>query len=404
MGSEGYLINQFLGAAHQRRAPTQWGGRLREPAALPGRGRAPRARGGGRGLHRHLPPVDARPGRGRPTCDEVVDAGASAVEAAGADIINTGIGWHEARVPDDRHRRCRARAWTFAAAARSRRRCGIPVVASNRINTPEVAEEILAARRRRPGLDGAAVPRRPRLRRQGATGRADEINTCIACNQACLDHIFAKQRATCLVNPRAGRETELDPARARAAPSASPSSAPARPASPAPSTAAERGHAVTLFEARAEHRRPVQPGAQRSPARRSSPRRCATTAARIDLLGVELQLGRRAERRRPAQAASTRSWSPPASRRACPQIPGIDHPKCVSYVDVAARRAVPVGPRVAVIGAGGIGFDVAEFLTSPPQAEAAEPAAFPRRVGRRCREYDARRPGGGRHARADPRR
>ena len=169
--------------------------------------------------------------------EEIVEL-AQAIERAGATIINTGIGWHEARIPTIATMVPRA-AFSWVTR-RLKGEVGIPLVATNRINDPAVAERMLAAGRRRPRFDGAAAPRGSRIRRKAAAGRADEINTCIACNQACLDLVFENEVATCLVNPRAGHETELVLSAGRRRQDESPSSAPgprALPARPSPAGA-----------------------------------------------------------------------------------------------------------------------------------------------------------------------
>ena len=215
MGSEGYLINQFL-APHTNHRTDRWGGspenRMRFPIEIVRRIRE--ALGADFLVMYRMSLLDLVPDG--QTWDETVTL-AHAVEAAGADVVNTGIGWHEARVPTILTQVPRA-AWA-ATTARLRPELGIPVCASNRINTPEVAEEILASG----GADLVSMARPfladPDFVAKAAAGRADEINTCIGCNQACLDHTFANQRASCLVNPRACHETDADrsprPGRAR---------------------------------------------------------------------------------------------------------------------------------------------------------------------------------------------
>ena len=201
---------------------------------------------------------------------EEIDALARAVEAAGADILNTGIGWHEARVPTIAYSVPRGGVPLRRGAAASAR-SAIPVVASNRINTPEVAEEILAERRLRPGLDGAANARRSGFRAEGAEGRAGEINTCIACNQACLDSSFPTAAASCLVNPRAGRETEFDERRRQHEAIAVVGAGAGRPCaarSPRPSAATR-----SRCSRPKRHRRPAQ--LARAPCRASGVRRDA---------------------------------------------------------------------------------------------------------------------------------
>ena len=271
MGSEGYLINQML-ARGPTTAPTPGAARaakrMRFPVEVVRRTRE--AVGDGFPIVYRISLLDLV--EGGQTWDEVVDL-AHALEEAGVTVLNTGIGWHEARVPTIITQVPRG-AWR-AATARLKAEVTVPVCASNRINTPELAEEILAAGEA--DLVSMARPllADPEFVAKAAAGRADEINTCIACNQACLDHVFANRRASCLVNPRAGRETELVllplPASVRArpgprltgrgraplsggrAPSDRGRSCGAGPAGlAAAASAAERGFAVTLFERRAE--------------------------------------------------------------------------------------------------------------------------------------------------------
>jgi 2,4-dienoyl-CoA reductase (NADPH2) len=234
----------------------------------------------------------------------------------------------------------------------------VPLVTTNRINDPAVAEQILA----RGGADMVSMARPfladPEFVKKAAENRADEINTCIACNQACLDHVFEGKAATCLVNPRAARETELVYVR-----TAKPRRVAVVGAGPAglsaATVAAERGHAVTLYE-----RAPEIGGqfnlAKRIPGKEEFHATLRYFRRRLDLLGVDVRLGTAATAEQLAGAHDAVVVAT-GIRPRTPQIPGIDHPKVVSYVDVL--RGVPVGRRVAIVGAGGIGFDVAEYLT-----------------------------------------
>ena len=274
----------------------------------------------------------------------------------------------------------------------------IPVVASNRINMPRGRRGDAGPRRRRPGLDGPAVPGRSGLgasRRR--TDRADEINTCIACNQACLDHVFAQATATCLVNPRAGRETELallpDPCARRA----SRSSAPDRPGWPRRSTAAERGHAVELFEADDEIG--GQFGiARRIPGKEEFAETIRYYQRRLELTGVKLHLGRRVDRRRAWRGFDevvARDRRRPARSR---PSPASTTRRC-SRTPTSSADGKPVGKRVAVIGAGGIGVDVSEFLTTTSVPD-PRPGGVEGGVG--CHRSDAPRPARSTKPRPEP--
>ncbi len=363
MGSEGYLINQFLSRQTNQRSD-EWGGdysqRMRLPLEIVARTRE--AVGPDFILIYRLSMIDLVPGGS--SWDEVVTLG-KAVARGGATLINTGIGWHEARVPTIATSVPRAAfAWVTQKMRVEFSAAGIqtPLVASNRINTPEVAEQLLAD-----GFADMVSMARPLLAdphfvKKAAAGQADQINTCIACNQACLDHIFKNRLTSCLVNPRACHETELvyrpiasAAARQRFA---------VVGAGPAGLTAAtvlaERGHAVHLFDAASEvggqlNMAKVVPGKEEFHEMLRYLRR------QVEVTGVQLHLGQR------VQAPDLQGYDQVIIATGVvprnPGIPGQDHPKVLSYIDVLRHRK-PVGPRVAVIGAGGIGFDVAEFLVS----------------------------------------
>ncbi|NIK56765.1 NADPH-dependent 2,4-dienoyl-CoA reductase [Kribbella shirazensis] len=356
MGSEGYFINQFLSERTNKRTD-RWGGspenRRRLAVEIV---RRTRERVGDDFLIIYrLSMADLV--EGGQTWDEVVALGKE-IEAAGASIINTGIGWHEARVPTIVTSVPRAAFTSITAAFKPHVK--IPVVTSNRINLPQVAEEVLA----RGDADLVSMARPfladPDWVLKATTDRADEINVCIACNQACLDHVFAKKKASCMVNPRAVRETELRllPTR-RTKDIAVVGAGPAGLA--AAVTAAERGHRVELFEADEEIG--GQFGiAQRIPGKEEFAETIRYYRRRLELTGVKLHLGRRAD------AADLAGFDEIVLATGVvprvPAIPGIDHPKVLSYVEVVRGRR-PVGETVAVIGAGGIGVDVSEFLTTP---------------------------------------
>ena len=364
MGSEGYLINQFL-VTHTNQRSDAWGGsyenRMRLPVEIVRRTRE--AVGADFILIYRLSMIDLIPqGSSWP---EVVQL-AKAVTAAGATLLNTGIGWHEARVPTIATSVPRAAfAWVTQKMRRELREAGlnIPLITSNRINMPEVAEQVLA--------DGCAdmvslarpLLADPQFVNKAAQGRREDINTCIACNQACLDHAFKNQLASCLVNPRAGHETSLRivaaPRRLKVAVVG------AGPAGLAASTTlAERGHEVFLFDGAA------QIGGQFNMAKqipgkeefhetlRYFGRRIAQTGVRLHLNTVVNAPDLLAEKFDHIVIAT-------GVRPRQPRIPGSELPHVLSYIDVLLHHR-EVGPRVAIVGAGGIGFDVAEYLVTPP--------------------------------------
>jgi 2,4-dienoyl-CoA reductase (NADPH2) len=359
MGSEGYLLNQFLCARTNRR-DDRWGGsienRMRLAVEVVRRIRAV-AGPGFIVMYRHsvLDLVE-----GGNTWDEVVTV-ARALEAAGVTILNTGYGWHEARIPTIVTSVPRA---AFAAVAgRLRAAVSIPVVASNRINMPGEAEALLA----RGDADLVSMARPfladPDFVAKAASGRADEINTCIACNQACLDHTFANKRATCLVNPRAGYETELLYLRTRA-----PRKVAVVGAGPAglsaATVAAGRGHQVTLFDAMDRIGGQFNV-AMRIPGKEEFAETLRYFRRQLELTNVALRLGRRVTREELVAAGFDDVIVATGIKLRKPAIDGIDHPKVLTYLDVL-RGGAPVGERVAIIGAGGIGFDVGEYLLHNP--------------------------------------
>jgi 2,4-dienoyl-CoA reductase (NADPH2) len=376
MGSEGYLINQFL-ARHTNQRTDGWGGayanRMRFAVEIVRRVRE--AVGPDFILIYRLSMIDLVPDGS--SWDEVVQL-AKAVTAAGANILNSGIGWHEARIPTIVTSVPRAAfGWVTGKMRAELRAAGltIPLVTSNRINTPEVAESLLAAGIHEYGQADLVSLARPFLAdpafiEKAAQGRADEINTCIACNQACLDHTFANRQATCLVNPRAGFETEL-----KIEPAAAPRRLAVVGAGPAglaaATTLAERGHAVTLFDA-ADRIGGQFNMARRVPGKEEFSETLRYFARRIELLPtLTLQLGTRVDAATLAAGRFDEVILATGVVPRDPRIPGQDNAKVLSYIDVL-RDGKPVGQRVAIIGAGGIGFDVAEFLATG--ADRGEPS------------------------------
>ena len=363
MGSEGYFINQFL-VTHTNQRTDDWGGsyenRMRLPVEIVQRVRE--AVGKDFILIYRLSMLDLIPdGSSWP---EVVTL-AKAVTAAGATILNTGIGWHEARIPTIATSVPRgAFAWVTKKMREELRAAGltIPLVTSNRINMPEVGEQILAD-----GCADMVSLARPLLADpdfvvKAKAGRSSDINTCIACNQACLDHTFQLKIASCLVNPRAGHETELvlqrAPARKRYAVVG------AGPAGLAASTTlAERGHEVHLFDAAAQIGGQFNM-AKKIPGKEEFSETLRYFGRRIEQAGVTLHLNTRATAEALVAGRFDAVLLATGVVARDPKIPGQDGPNVLSYIDVLLHGK-PVGERVAVVGAGGIGFDVAEFLVTP---------------------------------------
>ena len=355
MGSEGYFINEFL-VTHTNHRSDQWGGdyeqRMRFPVEIVERTRE--AVGDDFIIIYRLSMIDLIPDGS--SWEETVLL-AKAIEAAGATIINTGIGWHEARVPTIATSVPRgAFAWV---TKKMKSEVSIPLVTSNRINLPSTAEQILA--------DGCAdmismarpLLADPEFVRKAREDRADEINVCIACNQACLDHTFANKMSSCLVNPRACHETELNYTKSTnrrwfAVVGSGPAGLSAA------LVLAERGHEVDLYEAS------VEIGGQLNmakviPGKEEFHEMLKYFDRQIDLLGVRVHLDARVTADDLAAKGFDEVIIATGVSPRDPKIEGQDHPKVLSYIDVLRGRA-PVGKRVAIIGAGGIGFDVAEFL------------------------------------------
>ena len=365
MGSEGYLINEFI-AARTNQRDDEWGGsyenRIRLPLEIVRRTRE--KVGPDFIIIYRLSMLDLV--EGGSTAEEVVQL-AKAIEAAGATILNTGIGWHEARIPTIATSVPRAAfAWV---TKRLKGEVSIPLVATNRINTPEVAEGLLAegycdmVSMARPLLADAAFVQKAR------ENRADEINTCIGCNQACLDHTFAGKITSCLVNPRACHETELV-----IAPTESAKKIAVVGAGPAglafAVTAAERGHDVTLIEASNAVGGQFNI-ARKIPGKEEFGETLRYFRKQLELTGVKVRLNTRAEPETLADEGFDEIILATGVSPRTPEIDGVDHAKTLSYLDVL-RDEVPVGKTVAVIGAGGIGHDVSEYLVErhePPSID-----------------------------------
>ncbi len=359
MGSEGYFLNQFICKRTNQRTD-RWGGSVENRSRLSTEIVKRVRQSAGNDfiiIYRHSL-IDLVEGGN--TWDEV-EYIAKAVQNAGANLLNTGIGWHEAKVPTIVTSVPRA---VFAPLTeRIRKALHIPVIASNRINKPEVAEDLIAR-----GVCDMVSMARPMLAdpefvNKAATGRADEINVCIACNQACLDHTFSLKRASCLVNPRACHETEIVLKPVTSAKRIAVVGA--GPAGLAFSVeASKRGHSVTLFDKATEIGGQFNM-AKRVPGKEEFQEALNYFGRQLEVAGVQLRLGTAVS----AESLSNEEFDEvvlaTGVRARTPAIEGIDHPKVLSYIDVLLNKA-PVGKTVAVIGAGGIGFDVSEFLTHDP--------------------------------------
>ena len=374
MGSEGYLINQFIAARTNQREDA-WGGdaarRMRLAVEIVRQTRA--AVGRDFIIIYRLSMLDLVDGG--QDWSEIVTL-AKAIEAAGASIINTGIGWHEARVPTIVTSVPRAGfAWV---TQRLKGEVTIPLIATNRINMPEVAERILA--------DGEAdmvsmarpLLADPAWANKAKAGRSDRINTCIACNQACLDHVFQNRRASCLVNPHACRETELriEPATLRkriAVIGAGPAGMACA------STLGERGHAVTLIDKAHEIGGQFN-YAKQIPGKEEFHETLRYFGHRLRDCGVELQLGRMADAASVLAGGYDEVVIATGITPRVLSFPGSDDPRVLSYLDVLADHQ-PVGAKVAIIGAGGIGFDVAEFLVEHAPSASTDVARWSREWG-----------------------
>ena len=377
MGSEGYFINQFL-AKRTNHRDDRWGGeyenRMRLAVEVVRRTRE--AVGEKFIIIYRLSMLDLV--EGGSSYEEVLQLG-KAIEKAGATIINTGIGWHEARIPTIATKVPRA-AFTWVTA-KFRKELSIPCITSNRINTPEVAEEVL----QRGDADMVSMARPfladPKFVEKAAAGKSDEINTCIGCNQACLDHVFSGKLTSCLVNPRACHETEviisdLDSSAAKKKLAV----IGAGPAGLAfATTAAGRGHEVTLFDSASEIGGQFNI-AKQVPGKEEFYETIRYFGKQIELTGVNLQLNT------PVTADDLNAGDfdevilATGIAPRMPAIEGIEHNKVLSYLDVLKHKK-PVGKKVAVIGAGGIGFDVSEYLCHQGESISQNIPAFMKEWG-----------------------
>ena len=374
MGSEGYFLNQFI-AARTNQRDDEWGGSYENRIKLPLEvvRRVREAVGEKFIIIYRLSMLDLV--EGGSTYEEVVELG-KLIEKAGATVINTGIGWHEARIPTIATKVPRA-AFTWVTA-KFRESLSIPVITSNRINTPEVAEQVLA----RGDADMVSMARPfladPDFVIKAIENRSDEINTCIGCNQACLDHVFEGKMTSCLVNPRACHETELS-----ILPTQQPKNIAVIGAGPAglaaAKTAAERGHSVTLFDSSDELGGQFNI-AKQVPGKEEFYETIRYFKRQLELHNVTVKLNTRVSASDLNDSDFDDVIVATGIEPRTPPIEGIDHAKVMTYIEVIKEHK-PVGKKVAVIGAGGIGFDVSEFLSHSGESTSLSIPAFMKEWG-----------------------
>ncbi len=368
MGSEGYLLNQFI-AGRTNHRDDDWGGkyknRIRFPVEVV---RRVRERVGSDFIIIYrLSMLDLV--EGGSSFEEIIELGKD-IEAAGVTIINTGIGWHEARIPTIATSVPRA-AFTWVTA-KMKKELTVPLITSNRINMPDVAEEVLA----RGDADMVSMARPfladPEFVVKAQEQRADEINTCIGCNQACLDHVFANKLTSCLVNPRACHETKMI-----LTPVSQKKKLAVVGAGPAglafATTAAKRGHEVTLFDASHEIGGQFNI-AKRIPGKEEFYETLRYFSRQIELTGVNLVLNTKVSAESLNQGDYDEVVIATGITPNVPDIEGIEHAKVLSYLDV--MKGAKVGNSAAVIGAGGIGFDISEVLLNQGEPTSQNIAAF----------------------------
>ena len=374
MGSEGYFLNQFIASRTNFRSDG-WGGEYKNRIKLPIEvvRRVREAVGKEFIIIYRLSMLDLV--EGGSSYDEVVELGLE-VEKAGATLINTGIGWHEARIPTIATKVPRA-AFTWVTA-KFREALNIPVITSNRINTPEIAEEVLA----RGDADMVSMARPfladPDFVIKAQQNKSNQINTCIGCNQACLDHAFEGKMTSCLVNPRACHETEysIEPAtniKRIAVVGAGPAGLAAA------TTAAQRGHKVTLFDADSEIGGQFNI-AKQIPGKEEFYETIRYFGVMLELHGVDVQLNTQITAQQLNEMGFDDVVLATGITPRTPDIEGIDHPKVLNYIDVIKYKKT-VGKSVAVMGAGGIGFDVSEFLSHGKQSTSTNIPSFMKEWG-----------------------